>query len=440
METVIYKKNQQDRVLMIAYLIVLNVFKRSISTRQSKESKTIKYYTLSGSDKAKCNDLVQNALRFTVYLDKWINSIKTGRIRVEMFCILRLALTDMLVRNKRKETVLKKYSDLAFSLERTKHSKDHLRYFIHLIYSEMKKKTFKPAFLFEQKIRKILLSQYSPESVKKIETAFSSSPPQDLSIKSYLITKKYFKDHEGSSVHPNHFRMSKNVSLLKTKGYYSGDWWVQNLSASLPVELAPFCLKGKNVLDLCCAPGGKSFQLADKGANVTSIDKSEKRLKLMRENLKRLGYCLELICSDIFEYKPKKPFDVILLDPPCTATGTIGKNPDLQLLNPLENLKSLFETQQNMLQRCSGWLSENGCIIYSVCSLLKEEGENQIDHFLKNNKKFKRVFPKTSHYTDQAGFKIYSNCGIRIMPFFENKIGGSEGFFISYLQLKGNNT
>ena len=146
-----------DKILTTAYFIVLNVFKKNISTRQSMASKTVKYSSLSSSDKAKCNDLVQKVLRFTVYLDPWINRNKKGRLRIEVFCLVRLALVDILVRNVRQETVLKKYSELVSSFERTKHSKDQLRYFIHLGYSVLKKKSLEPLFLFESKFSKISL-------------------------------------------------------------------------------------------------------------------------------------------------------------------------------------------------------------------------------------------------------------------------------------------
>ena len=426
-----------DKILTTAYFIVLNVFKKNISTRQSMTSKTVKYSSLSSSDKAKCNDLVQKVLRFTVYLDPWINRNKKGRLRIEIFCLVRLALVDILVRNVRQETVLKKYSELASSFERTKHSKDQLRYFIHLGFSVLKKESLKPLFLFESKIRKVLLSQYSLEIIERVEKIFSDSSPIDLSIKSSASEENYFKQLKGNSVNRSHFRLSQKTSLIKTKGYCAGDWWVQSLAASLPVKIAPMALKEKIVLDVCCAPGGKSFQLADNGAILTSIDKSERRLKVMKENLHRLNYDLDLICTDVFEYQPKKLFDIILLDPPCTATGTIGKNPDLQFLNPLDKLEELSDIQQKMLTRCASWLQDDGYIIYSVCSLLKQEGEDQISRFLKKNKEFCLIHPKKKGYLDQEGYETNKESGIRIMPFFEEGLGGTEGFFIAYLHLKG---
>ncbi len=430
-------KKACDKILITAYFIVLNVFKKNISTRQSMNSKAVKYSSLSSSDKAKCNDLVQKVLRFTVYLDPWINRNKKGRLRIELFCLVRLALVDILVRNVRQETVLKKYSELASSFEKTKHSKDQLRYFIHLGYSVLKEKSFDPLFLFESKIRTVLLSRYSLDIIKRVENIFSGSPPIDLSIKGSASKKNYFKKLKGTSVDRSHFRLSQKTSLIKTKGYCAGDWWVQSLAASLPVKIAPMDLKEKTVLDVCCAPGGKSFQLADKGAILTSIDKSERRLKLMRENLDRLNYDFDLICMDVFEYQPKNLFDIILLDPPCTATGTIGKNPDLQFLNPLEKLEELSVIQRKMLKRCASWLQDDGYIIYSVCSLLKEEGEDQIRGFLKKNKEFCLVYPKKKGFLDKDGYETNKESGIRIMPFFEEGLGGTEGFFIAYLHRKG---
>jgi 16S rRNA (cytosine967-C5)-methyltransferase len=304
-------------------------------------------------------------------------------------------------------------------------------------FSELKKKSLKPLFLFENKLREALIWQHGLARVKRVEKVFSEPAYMDLNIKESVSRENYFEQLKGSSVDESHFRLSQNVSLLQLNGYHSGDWWVQSLSASLPVKLAPMSFKGKTVLDVCCAPGGKSFQLADQGAILTSIDKSENRLSLMKDNLDRLKYNLDLICTDVFDYQPKKVFDIILLDPPCTATGTIGKNPDLQFLSPLDKLAELLDIQQKMLERCSGWLKDNGFIIYSVCSLLKEEGEEQIKIFLKNNKRYSVVHPRTQIYIDQEGCEIQKESGVRIMPFFEENIGGTEGFYIAYLRLKG---
>ena len=430
----INRKILQDKVSTVAYSMLLGVFKKNISTRKTK---TLKYSSLKSSDKAKCNDLVQKVLKYTVYLDPWINKNKKGRLRIELLCLVRLALIDILIRNVRQETVLKKYSDLAVSNERTKYSKNQLRYFIHLAYSQLENKALTPIFFFEEKLRKVLLKQYCLEKVKNVEKIFSKPPSIHLYFKKSVLNKSYMKQLQGSSVDSSHFRLSQNISLMETKGYLEGDWWVQSLAASLPIKMAPMTFKGKTVLDVCCAPGGKSFQLVDMGAILTSIDKSEKRLEIMRESLSRLNYNFDLINMDVFDYEPKKMFDIILLDPPCTATGTIGKNPDLQFLDPVGKLNELIEVQQKMLERCSRWLTDNGFLIYSVCSLLKEEGENQIDKFLSNNKRFIGVHSVKKYQLKEYGLEIQKDRGMRIMPFYEENIGGTEGFYVAYLQAKG---
>ena len=181
----------------------------------------------------------------------------------------------------------------------------------------------------------------------------------------------------------------------------------------------------------------KSFQLVDMGAILTSIDKSEKKVGDYEGKFVPLNYNFDLINMDVFDYEPKKMFDIILLDPPCTATGTIGKNPDLQFLDPVEKLDELIKVQQKMLERCSHWLTDNGFLIYSVCSLLKEEGENQIEKFLSNNKKFRAVHSVKKYELKQDGLEIQKDRGMRIMPFYEENIGGTEGFYVAYLQAKG---
>ena len=216
MEKKINRKNPNDKILSVAYSIVLNVFKRHVSTRGTK---TLKYESLKGSDKAKCNDLVQNVLRFTVCLDPWINKNKKGRLRIELLCIVRLALIDILIRNVRQEIVLKKYSDLAFSRERTKYNKDQLRYLIHLAYSELDNKDLNPVFLFEKKLRKALLDQYFLEDVKKVEKIFSKPSPLDLCIKNGASKKSYFKQFKGSSVDLSHFRFTKKSRFNRVHGH-----------------------------------------------------------------------------------------------------------------------------------------------------------------------------------------------------------------------------
>ena len=197
------------------------------------------------------------------------------------------------------------------------------------------------------------------------------------------------------------------------------------MNVYLPVSLLDD-LTDKNVLDLCAAPGGKTMQLASKGANVTSVDISEKRLKRLNENVTRTGLDknVGVVCADILKWKPSQKYDVILLDAPCSATGTIRRHPDLPYIRTQKDIQSLTQLQANLLDRVKDWLSDDGMIIYCTCSLQKVEGEKQIDKFLQNNGTFKRVKIK-----DHDEWKTPEG-DIRLLPTY----GEMDGFFISILK------
>ncbi len=214
-------------------------------------------------------------------------------------------------------------------------------------------------------------------------------------------------------------------SLLEGEFELNDNEWVQDYASYLPVSLLDD-LTGKNVLDLCAAPGGKTMQLASKGANVTSIDISEKRLKRLNENIQRTGLNknVEIVCTDILKWKPAQTYDVILLDAPCSATGTIRRHPDLPYIRTQKDIQSLTQLQANLLDKVKDWLSDNGTFVYCTCSLQKVEGEKQIDKFLQNNDGFKRAEIK-----DHDEWKTAEG-DIRLLPTY----GEMDGFFISILK------
>ena len=164
-------------------------------------------------------------------------------------------------------------------------------------------------------------------------------------------------------------------------GFEAGEWWVQDLAASLPVRLAGD-VTGKTALDVCAAPGGKTLQLAAGGAQVTALDISKARLARVRENLDRTGLEAELICQDALTYAPRKPFDLILLDAPCSASGTLRRHPEWPWIHARKDQLAHVPTQAALLRRCLEWLKPGGTLIYAVCSLFPEEGEQQIEALL----------------------------------------------------------
>jgi 16S rRNA (cytosine967-C5)-methyltransferase len=202
-------------------------------------------------------------------------------------------------------------------------------------------------------------------------------PPLDLSLRDPAATEEWVERLGGLSLAPGHVRLPRGTPVAELAGFEEGAWWVQDLAASLPDRLlGPG--EGKRALDLCAAPGGKTLQLAAAGWQVTSLDVSDRRLDRLRENLARTGLAAEMIVADALEWEPAGRFDAILLDAPCTATGTARRHPDvLHRIGPRQ-IAEMAELQSRLLERAVRWLEPAGRLVYAVCSLEREEGEEQI--------------------------------------------------------------
>jgi 16S rRNA (cytosine967-C5)-methyltransferase len=156
-------------------------------------------------------------------------------------------------------------------------------------------------------------------------------------------------------------------------GFSEGQWWVQDAAAALPVRLFGD-VAGKNVADLCAAPGGKAAQLAAAGAHVTAVDRSPARLARLEENLKRLSLSAELVCADVGEWTAE-PFDAVLLDAPCSSTGTIRRHPDVPWLKQPADIAKLTALQRRLIERAAALTKPGGAMVYCTCSLEPQEGE-----------------------------------------------------------------
>tara|TARA_B100001750_G_C15511042_1_gene603664 strand:- start:1590 stop:2774 length:1185 start_codon:yes stop_codon:yes gene_type:complete len=211
---------------------------------------------------------------------------------------------------------------------------------------------------------------------------------------------------------------------LESFSELTSDQWVQDYSSHYPVSLLGD-LTGKIVFDLCAAPGGKTMQLAAKGAKVAAVDISEKRLKRLQENLHRtqLADKVTVECADILKWQPDKKADYIILDAPCSATGTIRRHPDLPYIRSEKDINVLVKLQAQLLDKAKSWLNPEGVLVYCTCSLQKDEGERQVEIFLKNNPHFCRMIKGDEKYHNEQG-------DMRLLPTY----GDMDGFFISYLQ------
>ena len=172
-------------------------------------------------------------------------------------------------------------------------------------------------------------------------------------------------------------------------GFEEGAWWVQDVAAALPARLLDK-VEGLSVLDMCAAPGGKTLQLAAAGAQVTSVDISLSRLDIVRVNLDRTGLTAELVAADALDFDPGSQFDAILLDAPCSATGTIRRHPELPWLRGAHDVRQLVTMQRSLLRKAADLLKPGGTLVYAVCSLLAEEGGKQVQAFLNEHRNFER--------------------------------------------------
>jgi 16S rRNA (cytosine967-C5)-methyltransferase len=234
-------------------------------------------------------------------------------------------------------------------------------------------------------------------------------------------------DQEGISLLPGHLRLLEKAAVPGLTGYGEGRWWVQDVAASIPARLfGPG--EGRTVLDLCAAPGGKTMQLASAGFEVTAVDSSESRLARLSENLARTGLTARTVTADLMKWSPPEKVDAILLDAPCSATGIFRRHPDvLHRVRP-RAIAELADQQRRMLARVAGWLKPGGTLVYAVCSLEPEEGEEVVDAFLSERRDFEAAHIPLGELPDTI--PVEGN-RIRILPGLFAEQGGTDGFFIA---------
>ncbi len=214
------------------------------------------------------------------------------------------------------------------------------------------------------------------ERAPAIAAGLAEPPPLDLTLRDPAETAHWANRLGGDSPMPGHIRLPRGESIAALAGFGDGAWWVQDLAASLPARLLG-AGDGRHALDLCAAPGGKTLQLAAAGWQVTSLDISKRRLDLLRDNLERTGLAASIVRADALRWEPKHRFDAILLDAPCTATGTCRRHPDVLHRIGARQIDEMAELQSALLARATEWLKPGGTLVYAVCSLESEEGEKQ---------------------------------------------------------------
>ncbi len=261
------------------------------------------------------------------------------------------------------------------------------------------------------------------EPADAIAAGLALPPPLDLTLRDPAATSDWAERLGGVSLLPGHVRLPRGALIEDLPGFTEGAWWVQDLAASLPARLFG-AGEGRRALDLCAAPGGKTMQLAAAGWRVTALEKSGKRLGRMRENLARTGLTAELIEADMLEWEPAEPFNAVLLDAPCTATGTCRRHPDVLHRIGLRQIEELAQLQVRMLERTAGWLRPGGRLVYAVCSLEPEEGEQQAANVT--------LTPDPIQPDElPEGLNLTPEGWLRTDPGMLVDVGGLDGFFVA---------
>ena len=286
-----------------------------------------------------------------------------------------------------------------------------------------KSKFFSPQFL------KILKQDYSADEIGGMEEFVTIEAPLDLTLKSDADVSL----PEGVMLPTGSLRMPANNRVTSLCGYNDGLWWVQDAASSIPVRCLTN-LQNKKVLDLCAAPGGKTAQLLDAGAIVTAVDVSEKRLDKLKENIQRLKLekNLRIVCSDALKLSFDEKFDIVLIDAPCSATGTFRRHPEIIHTKSFDDVKKQAALQKSILDYAVKFVAPKGLLLYATCSLSKMEGEIQMRHFLANHQEYEIVpitLKGTENMRTKEGF-------LRILPQHFKEFLGIDGFFVAVLKRK----
>ncbi|MDO6416588.1 RsmB/NOP family class I SAM-dependent RNA methyltransferase [Sphingomonas sp. BIUV-7] len=272
---------------------------------------------------------------------------------------------------------------------------------------------------------------WGDEVVAAAQRSSAALAPLDLSLRAVSRTAEWAERLGAVSLAPGHLRLPAGTRITELDGFEEGAFWAQDIAAALPARLLGSG-EGKTVLDLCAAPGGKTMQLVAAGWSVTAIELAESRIKRLKANLARTKLVATIRLGDALTYAPAEPFDAVLLDAPCSATGIFRRHPDvLHRVRP-RAIVEMAERQRAMLARAAGAVKPGGTLVYAVCSLEPEEGERTIQAFLAAQSGF-RIEPPTDVELP-TGIAAAPEGWVRILPGILEAEGGADGFFIARLR------
>ncbi len=274
---------------------------------------------------------------------------------------------------------------------------------------------------------------YGEEAALATAALIAEEPPTDLTARDPAEAEAMAQDLQAELLPGGTLRTSLRGDPADWPGYGEGRWWVQDASAAVPARLLA-ARPGEMVLDLCAAPGGKTLQLAAAGAGVVSVDRSDRRLERLRENLVRTRLAAEVVAADATQWPDSRRFDAVLLDAPCTATGTFRRHPDVLWLARPSDVGRAAAVQTSLLQAAASRVKPGGRLVYCVCSLEPEEGEDRVATFLRDQPDF-HLDPLAAGEGGAPEASLTPGGTLRILP--SHRPGGLDGFFAARLLREG---
>jgi 16S rRNA (cytosine967-C5)-methyltransferase len=282
-----------------------------------------------------------------------------------------------------------------------------------------------PAWLYEGWV-----GAYGPATAAAIATAHLEEPPLDLSVKS---APGDWAARLGATLLPTgSLRLEAEGPIEALAGFAEGGWWVQDAAAALPARLFGE-VAGRRVIDLCAAPGGKTAMLAAAGAAVVAVDRSPTRLARLRQNLARLGLAAEILEADATQWEPAEPADAVLLDAPCSSTGTIRRHPDLPWIKRPQEMKTLVRLQDRLLAAAARMVRPGGLLVYCTCSLEPAECAERIAAFLADGAPFEAAPIEPGEIGGLAEL-VTTSGELRSLPCHLADAGGMDGFYAARLR------
>lgn len=385
---------------------------------------------LEPADRARAQRLAVETLRWASRADRALGPYLRKRPEPRTHNMLRMAVYEICAEGMAAHGVVNSAVTILNEMPETKRQSGLANAVLRKIAGAGLDWDALPLPILPKWLRKPLVADFGKDTVAAMERAFCAEIPLDLTPKSDAAA---VAEAVGGEVLPTgSVRLYGQKQVSELPGFEAGDWWVQDAAAALPARILDV-QKGERVLDVCAAPGGKTLQLAAAGADVTALDISERRLKRLHENLGRTSLTAEVVAADALEWKPQAPFDAILLDAPCSATGTLRRHPDLPFAKDGSEFPALFALQIALIDASLAMLKPGGRMVFCTCSLLIDEGEEQVRDALARHPGL-IVDAEALKVSGVDPAWIGPEGGLRLRPDYWPDKGGMDGFFIALLR------